>query len=388
MLSRRGFFHQSAGILAVGGAAPAFWQRAAAGAEPRRDATVLVVIELSGGNDGLNTVIPYTDDVYQRRRPTLRVEPGKVLKLDDRVGLHPALKDLHRLWEAGRLAVVQSVGYPNPNRSHLRSMEIWQTATIAPARPAGWLGRASDLHSGLDLCHVGQGTVPLALQGRKAVAQSIDSLAAYRLPQGAALASGGAEGSGLTALDEIRRRSAATMDLAQRIEKLPGGASGSADAATLDGRLETIRRLIEVGTTYRVYYTSLDGFDTHASQLYAHPQLLQTLGRAMAGFLDRLKSSKLDERVLVLVYSEFGRRLGENANGGTDHGTAAPVLVAGSAVKPGLRGPHPNLVDLDETGDPRFAVDFREVYASLLGGWLHVDPVPVLGERNQSLALT
>ena len=152
------------------------------------------------------------------------------------------------------------------------------------------------------------------------------------------------------------------------------GKIASGDAETLAGRLETIRRLIEANTPYRVYYTAQDGFDTHAGQLYAHQRLLQTMGKALAGFLDSLKPSQLDERVVVLVFSEFGRRLKENANGGTDHGAAAPVLIAGRAVKGGLFGPHPNLADLDETGDPRFAVDFRDIYASLIRRWLDAGP--------------
>jgi uncharacterized protein (DUF1501 family) len=142
MLSRRQFMNQSAGIFALGSTASGLWRQAARAAEPRRDAPILVVRELSGGNDGLNTVIPHADDVYHKSRSTLRIEPGKVLKLDDRVGLHPSLKDLHRLWETGELAVVLGVGYPDPNRSHFRSMEIWQTGTVGPAPPAGWGGLA------------------------------------------------------------------------------------------------------------------------------------------------------------------------------------------------------------------------------------------------------
>jgi uncharacterized protein (DUF1501 family) len=142
MLSRRQFMNRSARIFALGSTASGLWRQAARAAEPRRDAPILVVLELSGGNDGLNTVIPHADDVYHKSRPALRVEPGKVLKLDDHVGLHPSLKDLHRLWEAGNLAVVQGVGYPDPNRSHFRSMEIWQTGTVGPAPPAGWGGLA------------------------------------------------------------------------------------------------------------------------------------------------------------------------------------------------------------------------------------------------------
>jgi uncharacterized protein (DUF1501 family) len=379
--------NQSAGILAVGSTASSLWRQAAGAAEARRDAPVLVVLELSGGNDGLNTVIPHADAVYHKSRPTLRVEPGKVLKLDDRVGLHPSLKDLHRLWEGGNLAVVQGVGYPEPNRSHFRSMEIWQTGTVGQAPPAGWLGRLGDAHPRLELCHVGQGAMPLAVQGRKVAAQSLASVAAYRLEAGAELPSRFKDGSGARLLAEIRQRYTATADLARRLESLRGGELASASAETLEGRLETIRRLIEADTPYRVYYTAQDGFDTHAGQLYAHQRLLQTLGRALAGFLDGLKPSKLDERVVVLVFSEFGRRLKENANGGTDHGAAAPVLIAGRAVKGGLFGPHPNLADLDEAGDPRFAVDFRDLYATLIRRWLDVDPTPILGDRKTVIPL-
>jgi uncharacterized protein (DUF1501 family) len=387
MLSRRDFFNQSAGVLALGSTAPGLWRQAAKAAEARRDAPILVVLELNGGNDGLNTVIPYADDVYHKSRPTLRVEPGKVLKLDERVGLHPSLKDLHRLWEAGELAVVQGVGYPNPNRSHFRSMEIWQTGSVGPAPPAGWLGRLGDTHPRLELCHVGQGSMPVALQGRKAVAQSLASVAAYRLESGAELPSRFKEETNEPPLTEIRQRYTSATELARRLENLRGGKIASGDAGTLGGRLETIRGLIEADTPYRVYYTAQDGFDTHAAQRYAHQQLLQTLGKALAGFFDGLKPSKLDERVLVLVFSEFGRRLKENANGGTDHGAAAPVLIAGRAVRGGLCGPHPNLADLDEAGDPRFGVDFRDLYASLIRHWLEVDPTPILGERKSMLSL-
>ena len=181
MFSRRDFLARSAGVMSLGSLAPGLWRRAAAAAEPRKDATILVVLELTGGNDGLNTVVPHADEVYHKSRPTLRVEPAKVLKLDDRVGLHPALKDLHKVWEAGDLAVVQGVGYPNPNRSHSRSMEIWQTGSVGQAPPAGWLGRLGDAHPKFERCHVGQGTMPLAVTGRKTVAQSLSSIADFRL---------------------------------------------------------------------------------------------------------------------------------------------------------------------------------------------------------------
>lgn len=387
MLSRRHFFHHSAGILGLGAAVPALWQQAACASEPHVDSPILVVLELTGGNDGLNTVIPYQDDVYHKRRPTLRVEPGKVLKLDDHVGLHPALKDLKRLWDDGHLAIVQGVGYPEPNRSHFRSMEIWQTGAVGPAPVAGWLGRLGDAHPGVDLCHVGQGSVPQALLGRKAIAQSLASIADFRLVPGADLPSRFPGHPPCPALEEIRHRYTLSAELASRLQNLHVESAGPADPDAVPGRLASISSLIRADTPFRVFYTSQGGFDTHASQIYTHQQLLQTLGKAVTGFLEGLKSRDLAERVVVLIFSEFGRRLAENANRGTDHGTAAPVLIAGSPVKAGLLGKAPSLAELDETGDPRFTVDFRDVYASLLRQWLNVDPAPILGERNAALPL-
>src|SRR5262249_13531548 len=153
--------------------------------EPPRDSTILVVLELTGGNDGLNTVVPFADDIYHKSRPTLRIDPSKVIKLDDQIGLNPALKDLHRVLETGDLAVGEGVGYPQPNRSHFRSMEIWQTGTIDPAPPTGWLGRLGDARPGSEVCHVGRGTVPLALMGRRTVPQSLASESEFRLVPGA-----------------------------------------------------------------------------------------------------------------------------------------------------------------------------------------------------------
>jgi uncharacterized protein (DUF1501 family) len=384
-LSRRDLLNQSATILALAGTAPLFWRKAAQAFQPDRESTILVVLELTGGNDGLNTVVPYRDDVYHRSRRALRVEPSKVLKLDGQAGLHPALKELKRLWDKGHLAIVQGVGYPDPDRSHFRSMEIWQTGALAPAPVAGWLGRAGDLDPKLDLCHVGQEALPLALQGRKAVAQSLASVADYHLPPGSELPAWFEGGPVDPALEGIRRRYRSAAELASRLEKLHGGSRETIDASTLEGRLATIGSLIRADTPFRVFYTSLSGFDTHASQLFTHAQLLQTLATGVTQFLEGLDSRVLAERVIVLIFSEFGRRLQENASSGTDHGTAAPLFIAGSRVKGGLLGRAPSLAHLDETGDPRFTVDFRDVYASVLGQWLHIDPVPILGERNGSL---
>jgi uncharacterized protein (DUF1501 family) len=386
--SRRDFLSQSTSILAVGGAAPLFWKKTARATEPRRDSTILIVLELTGGNDGLNTVVPFADDVYQKNRPVLRVEPAKVLKLDDHVGLHPSLKALKQLWDKGHLAVIQGVGYPHPDRSHFRSMEIWQSGTIAPPSMVGWLGRVGDTHPGTDLCHVGQESVPLAVQGRKTVTQSLASVADYRLANGAELPSrfpGSSPAN--SALEQIRRRYSGAAELSRKLEKLSVQSAEQPGPSTLEGRLATIGSLIRADTSFRVYYTSLGGFDTHVGQLYTHSQLLQTVAKAVTDFLENLRSKDLADRVVVLVFSEFGRRLTENASAGTDHGTAAPVLIAGSPVRGGLLGKSPSLTDLDETGDPRFTVDFRDVYASLLEQWLHIDPLPILGRSDGNLPL-
>lgn len=395
MTTRRRFLRGSAGLgvgvgaLSVGATVPGLWQRAAMAAEPRADLPILVVVELTGGNDGLNTVIPHADDVYHRSRPTLRVDAKQVLRLDDRVGLHPALKDLHRLWDSGDLAVVQGVGYPGPDRSHFRSMAIWQTGTTGAAPNAGWLGRAADLGPELRACHVGPQSVPRALVGRRSIPSALASLDEYRLAPGAVLAEPPAGPNGDPAIEQVRRQFAAARDLAGRIAALPlsaptGEARAAVEsaAATLEGRLETIRRLILADSGHRVYYTSLDGFDTHSGQGFRHQALLRTVDQGVSGFLAGVAPGRLDERVVVLLFSEFGRRLGENASGGTDHGAAAPVLLAGKPVRGGLIGPPPDLARLDDVGDPRFTTDFRDVYAAVLRRWLHVDPEPILGRRD------
>jgi uncharacterized protein (DUF1501 family) len=389
MLSRRRFLMGSAGLgaLSIGAPLPGLWRRAASAAEPRADLPILVVVELNGGNDGLNTVIPHAEDVYHKSRPTLRVEPKDVLKLDDRAGLHPALKDLHRLWEAGDLAVIQGVGYPDPNRSHTRSMEIWQTGAIGPAPPSGWLGRAADIDPGLLSCHVGPLAVPMAIRGRRAIPRALASLADFHLAPGAELADASATtAGGDPVLDAVRRQFAAARDLSDRLRDIPDRPEASADRP-LAGRLDTIRRLIEADSGCRIYYTSQSGFDTHAAQRFSHETALRQVAQGVSGFLASLKASRLEERVVVLMFSEFGRRLKENASSGTDHGTAGPVLLAGKPVKGGLVGPMPDLAHLDDSGDPRFTTDFRDVYATILRRWLAVDPGPILGRRDDSRAL-
>jgi uncharacterized protein (DUF1501 family) len=386
MLSRRDFSRAVVGsaVGSLGVPLPALWRRAAAAAEAGPDLPALVVLELNGGNDGLNTVVPYADDVYHKSRPTLRVAPGKVLKLDDRVGLHPAMKDLHRLWEEGRVKVVQNTGYPDPNRSHFASMDIWQTGAFGPAPIAGWLGRAGDLHPTLGRCYVGNDTVPRAIQGRKRAAAALANLAEYHSALDALVPPvAGTHGDPL--LDQIKLRMANTQDLANRLNKLSSKLP-TTTPGSLEERLGTIKALLEAVPHFRVFYTTLGGFDTHVAQQFTHEDLLRTVSSAVRRFVMDLRTSKLDDRVIVLIFSEFGRRLRENSNRGTDHGTAAPLLLVGTPVRGGLLGPAPDLND-QEQGDPRFKIDFRDVYATVLRRWLRVDPELILGKRDDSLAL-
>ncbi|WP_165227491.1 DUF1501 domain-containing protein [Aquisphaera insulae] len=383
-MNRRQFLAKTSSVGALAGL-PGLWQRAAAAAGPGRDDRVLVVVELTGGNDGLNTVIPYRDDLYHKARPTLRIEPDKVLKLDDHLGLHPAMKDLHKLWDAGKLRTVMNVGYPKPNRSHFRSMEIWQSGGLEPTPTAGWLGRAADSRTGgVPPCFVGQGAAPLAVQGRSVAPFAVADLDSLRLRQGARLGDNASIRGDDT--DDPTRRVARAMAAARFISAK--AASAHRDVAVsepggLEARLATIAGLIAAGVGSRVYYASLDGFDTHAGQQYAHQELLRQLSAALARFQAGLAERSLEDRVALVVFSEFGRRVEENGSHGTDHGAAAPVLVLGSSVTPGLAGGVPDLKNTTE-GDVAFTVDFRDLYASLLAGWLNLDPSSVLPGRTHA----
>jgi uncharacterized protein (DUF1501 family) len=371
---------------------------------------ILVVVQLDGGNDGLNTVVPYRDDEYRKRRPKLQVAAGEVRKIDDRVGLHPALEAFSKLLEQQRLAIVQSVGYPNPNRSHFESMTTWQTARLDPdAASPGWLARAIDRCPGPDGdapgLHIHDAfPLPRALAGGRQVIPSLARLEQFRrrlgVPQGADPAGQAealdrlarqARGEPGSLLQFVERCSLITYASSARLERLQSDQRSATprypDYYGLARRLQLIAQLIKAGLTTSIYYTHLDGFDTHSGQLQQHANLLRELGSSLAAFLDDLEKASESERVVVLIFSEFGRRLTENASAGTDHGTAAPVFLLGRPVKGGLLGPYPDLTRLDD-GDPRHAIDFRGVYAALLDRWLGVphrevlgatfDPLPVL----------
>ena len=402
--TRRDFLRSSA-LVSFSASVPLFLARSAFAAGKEARGNVLVVVELTGGNDGLNTVVPFKDDEYRKHRPRLHIAARSVLKIDDCLGFHPALSGFARLLEDGRLAVVQSVGYPNPNRSHFASMAIWHTAKLAARTDApGWIARLLDAKGvapGGDVpaIHLSSEPAPQPQAGGRHV-PSLPSLEQFRRRLGIPESAGAAEqravldrlagrehGRPGSLLNFVENSASLSYESSARFEKVvASGVGADYPQSGLARRLRVIAQLIKAGLTTSIYYTQLGGFDTHASQLGAHGGLLFELGSSLQAFLGDLIKSGDGERVAVLVFSEFGRRLAENASGGTDHGTAAPVFLAGPAVKAGLHGPYPNLRDLDD-GDPKFAIDFRGVYATLLDQWLGCPAEKVLGAKFQPLPL-
>jgi uncharacterized protein (DUF1501 family) len=422
-LSRRELMRLgTSSLLACGAGVPLFLARTARAiaAEPGSKAKgrVLVVVQLGGGNDGLNTVVPFKDDDYRKARPKLQIGEKAVLKIDDRVGFHPALTGFAKLLESQQVAVVQSVGYPNPNRSHFESMAIWHTARLGTKVDAGherrarlpdtpgWLARALDATPAapggdVPALHLSDQLLPQALAGGQRYVPSLVSLEQFRRRLGLREAAGAAEQR--AALDQIAGREhgrpGSLLNFVERSASLTYASSAQLEAVAAAGagadypqsglgrRLGVIAQLIKAGLTTSIYYTELDGFDTHAGQLPRHDGLLRELGSSVQAFLADLVQSGDGARVVVLVFSEFGRRLAENASAGTDHGTAAPLFLAGRAVKVGLHGSYPDLHDIDEGGDPKFAIDFRCVYATLLDGWLGCPAEKVIGGKFENLPL-
>ncbi len=405
MLTRRNLLKRSS-LLALAPTVPSFLARLAHAVEAKRDDRVLVVIQLDGGNDGINTVVPFRDEGYAKHRRQLRLPEDKLHKLSDEMALHPSMRALAGLFEEQRLAVAQGVGYPNPNRSHDVSMAIWHTARFdrAEHKSYGWLGRALDQSPADDATNsapqamlVGDGALPAALIGRRSVAGTFgkleelavqneaarDAMPAGKVPDGSV----GAQPS--SDLLSFMRRS--TLDAYTTSAAVHAAAARQKSGAKYPGNplaehLSMIARLIEADMPARVYYAVQRGYDTHAAQLPTHARLLSEFSAALAAFLQDLTQSGLAERVLVMTFSEFGRRVAENASAGTDHGTAAPMFLAGGVVKGGLFGQAPPLVDLDR-GDLKMSLDFRRVYATVLHDWLAIDPSDVLAGQFDSLPL-
>ncbi|MDB6023302.1 MAG: hypothetical protein JWQ04_3159 [Pedosphaera sp.] len=392
-----------------------------------RDADILVVLQMAGGNDGLNTLVPFGNDYYRRGRPRLGIAASDALKLNDEVGLHPSLTGFKELYDHGSLAVVQGIGYPNPNRSHFRSTEIWQTASDSEQfEKYGWLGRYFDnACSGCDPTigvNIGR-QMPQAFAAKHPLGISLENPQQYRFistdrrhhdgaeesfrklnesDEGMAMDAGGAgSNSGDTigaihgktahtgsALDFLERTSMDAQVSSDKILAVSGKVQNKADypQSLLATSLKLVARLIGGGLPTRVYYVSQGGYDTHTNQLPTQQRLLKDLGDSVKAFTEDMKAQGNMSRVLVMTFSEFGRRVAENANGGTDHGAAAPMFIIGEKVKAGLLGKYPSLAPADLlNGDMKYSVDFRSVYAGILENWLKTPSAPILGRQFQPL---
>ena len=393
----------------------------ATSASTGKDNPILVVIQLAGGNDGLNTVVPYTNDFYFKARPSLKIDSKQILPINETLGFHPSLAGFQKLYGAGNFALVQGVGYPNPNRSHFRSTEIWQTGSDSDRNEKyGWIGKYFD-HDCLGAdptvgINIGQQT-PQAFSSRKPTGVTLSNPETYRFLEPGAKSPGGNSSEQLfRELNQMRDSSENGDSNSGQSIQMIGGSTHSEDSpvdflerTSLDAQLSSdqilavarqtknlvdypknsfanelklISRLIGGGMSTRVYYTSQGGYDTHTNQANTHTRLMQELGDSLFAFCEDLKKQGNFNRVTILTFSEFGRRVSQNANGGTDHGAAAPLYVMGGGVKGGLYGKYPSLNPNDlHDGDLVHSIDFREVYAGVLEKCLKVKSSAILGRE-------
>jgi uncharacterized protein (DUF1501 family) len=406
MLTRRRFLQQSGIALAVTGVLPSFLTRAAqaaaeGGVTTRYGSdTMLVVIQLQGGNDGLNTVVPYGLDGYAALRPQIGIKDP--LPITDSIGLHPSLGPFQSLYQAGKLAIIQGVGYPNPNLSHFRATDIWLTAAPDSYAQQGWLATymagadtgsnpiyAASVTDGLNRALYGKGvTVPSV--------SSIDSFqfrtdpryAADRAPQLAYVSSvTGLDYSGSPLQDHVARTTASAIVSSERVQQAVQAYNSTVQYPqfSLANSLKTVAQLMAGNLGTRIFYTQFGGFDTHSGEVATHNRLLPGFANSVDAFLQDVAAMGLSDKVLIMTFSEFGRRPQENASGGTDHGTSEPMFVIGNQVQGGLIGEHPSLTSLDDNRNLKFNIDFRSVYATVLENWLGAPAEQVLGARYENV---
>lgn len=403
--TRRDFVKAAAGtslVAAFSRSLPPFLQRTACAAStrPTRDDTAVIVVQLSGGNDGLNTVVPYADDVYGRSRRTLRLRPAEVLKINDQLGFHPRTEGFLRLFKEGRLAVVQGIGYPNSDRNHETAMRDWHTGHPGNADcPTGWIGRAADCitsatgETGMPAVFVGPIAQPFALNAQETVVPSLrvtQDLTLHGPPLTAAKSAASTNNPLLQVATDATR---AAEGISTRVQAALKSRATGADYPpfTLAGQFHSIAQLLRAGVGIRVFFTEIGGggiggFDNHANQLGNHGSLLHELSESIAAFVDDLAHDHTLDRVVLMTFSEFGRTVSENGRRGTGHGEAAPSFLVGGQLHGGLVGKHPSLTDLHQDA-LKFHTDFRRLYATVLDQWLGYDSEPILGARFRPLDL-
>jgi uncharacterized protein (DUF1501 family) len=420
MLSRRIFVQDGFKVVSLGLAMPHIFTRAvqAAGVEAGRDASVLnspdqqsndlyakrtlIVVQMAGGNDGLNTVVPYTDGVYLQNRKNVGIPEDQVLKLDDRFGLHPAMGGMKSLWDDGKMAIVHGVGYPNPSFSHFRAMDIWQNANPEGKASEGWLAKlvkgAVDRRGHPFAGFAAGGTLPPALMSPDYPVPAVGDVNSFKLLPDPRFAA-----------DATARQNA----LVKLYQSYPGGAPfAQVLQSTEEGTLSSIDQLQKAHAAYKpaveyprdgfgaglkllaetitgnlgvkVGYVTIGGFDTHSNEKNTHQRLLQSLSDGLKAFWDDLVAQGKADDVMIMSWSEFGRRVGENGSNGTDHGTAGPQFIIGNGLRGGHWGDPVNLNDLSQ-GNLTFTTDFRSVYATVMDGWLGAPAEKLLGARFQTL---
>lgn len=389
-MHRRDFIKKSLLTLALGQGAPSLLSRTALAAQSQDK--ILVVVNLFGGNDQLNTLIPYRNDLYYRLRPNIAIAKDKVLDLGangQKLGLHPELRPLLNMWNNGEVALLPQIGYPNPNRSHFISTSIWHTADPTHTQPEGWLGRWGDLQDDPFCDTFIGGATPQALQGDKRNAPAISSIEGFtiRMPKPFE--------NELNKQMEIKRNGAAE-EVRLAMQNLRGALGKIGQLRNTKNTVQypdnafgksmaDVARMIAGGLGSSVYYTTLGGWDTHAAQQPRQAELLGYLAQTLAAFRADLKAIGRDKDVLLMVFSEFGRQVAENASYGTDHGQGGLMWVLGGSVKGGLYGSEPDLEDL-ELNALKYRTDFRNVYASSLE-WIAANPKQVLGGDFKPLSL-
>ena len=363
----------------------------------------LVVLQLSGGNDALNTVVPYSNGLYYDWRQDVRIEQDQVLKLDDQLGFNPSMAPIKELWDEGKVAVINGVGYPSPNRSHFRSMDIWHTAEPDGIGDSGWLGRAireldPKAENALTGVNFGRG-LPRALSCKGVPVASVGDLETYGLLPGIeqntrdlALKAFSQIYGSATAHDTISQFIGQTGIDALRgadiLRTAPEKYSSSVEYADtpIAQSMKSIAQVITADLGTRVFYAQYGSFDTHAAELETHAKLWTNTSTALGDFMDDMNEHDMGDEVLILVFSEFGRRIKDNS-AGTDHGSGGVSLLIGGSVNGGLYGEYPSLKEKDHLeGDLHFNTDFRSIYSTIADRWLGVDPESVANGHYEQLA--
>ncbi|MFB1295272.1 DUF1501 domain-containing protein [Mycobacterium sp. pW049] len=396
-VSRRQFLGACIGFGAAGAVSsiPALtWTDVLMAAEDRplqNGTAILVIITMYGGNDGLNTVIPLTDDAYQDARPGLAYSADKVVKLDKQYGFNPGMTGMGEMFSNGSLAIVRGVGYPKPDRSHFKSIDIWQSASLDNAGTTGWIGRWLDStgEDPLRALHFGRAVPPLAVGERTVGALFSREAKPSEDVNGLIAALSKSDPSDNAAMrlvcDSYRSAVRVNSGLKRVLaEHTPLADDLDADDNGLAVQLDAVAACIAADVPTQVYSVELGGFDTHADELGTQRDLLNNLDTAVTAFMKQISGGKHGKNVMIMAYSEFGRRVAANASEGTDHGTAGPVFIAGDRVRGGFYGDDPSLTDLVDD-DLKVTTDFRDVYHEVLVSGLGSDSEPVLGKGRKEI---